>query len=397
VWLRSQTDATKVSSDWDLEKDREFSLSEHFILPFGFNQIDIIESDGTICTRHFRWLPFLDSIKYPRGIILPTDGHHDDVSIIIKKNDKDIEIFEKKSGIKILSEQSVRLSIPLKIDKADIILSRDSTQIGEVICELKRFRWIVSFKGSMLKENDPALIIERSLLDYTSPIKISFPEWITSLPGEQCMVLKDNQGVIMRETLRFKEGVPELELGVFLDTINSNPGSLYIKWTYNDEESRYEQALLSIAPEIRICRHCGIKISGDEFHTHILEYHVESCFEQLDYQSIRQRYMPDLPEKIYVCNLCGHYVKSSPLEISAITQIKHHFISQHPFKNESFATCTDVSEIRQKYEQNLPYIFTCKSCRKEIVVSPENKIVLLRQHAGMHSEIVNELFDVENI
>jgi hypothetical protein len=397
VWLRSQTEANKNSWDWYLEKDRKFSLGEHFTIPFGFNQIDIIESDGTICTRHFRWLPFLDSIKYPRGIILPIDGHHDDVSVIIKKNDVNIEIFGKNSTIRNLSEQTVHLSVPANIDKEVITLSHDSTKICELICELKRFRWVIEYKGIKLRENDPALIVERSQLDYTFPTKLSFPEWITSIAGEQWLVLKDSQGIIMREPLRLKERFPYLELGVFLDTIISNPGSLYLIWTYSDKESRYEQALFSIPPEFRICCLCKKIISGDDFHSHILKCHVESCFEKLDYQSIRQRYMPELPEKIYICTLCGHYVKSSPYGISAVTQMKHHFSQEHFSQNESFAECTDVDEIRRKYEKSLPLIYVCKSCGKEIVLTPKNKYKLLREHAGIHPEIVNGLFDAEQI
>ncbi|MBD3182539.1 hypothetical protein GF312_09625 [Candidatus Poribacteria bacterium] len=131
------------------------------------------------------------------------------------------------------------------------------------------------------------------------------------------------------------------------------------------------------------CECCSFStFNQHEIVAHIKENHVEDFYRHLTYEEIRREERPDLPEEIYKCPYCDFYCESS--DLNRTTKIIHHVENCSKAKRDKYGKVlvglhkvTDLDEIRQHVNADLPYSCRCKICDYIFV---QSDIELFRKH-----------------
>ncbi|HEY8344519.1 MAG TPA: C2H2-type zinc finger protein [Bacillota bacterium] len=127
------------------------------------------------------------------------------------------------------------------------------------------------------------------------------------------------------------------------------------------------------------CEWCGATFSESEnLIEHVREKHLNDIYPLLSYEEM-QRFMLDLPKKIYQCSYCNYYVKTNDLDnpTSKITEHVEKCKEIYSGKLNSFRVIRDLNEIRANVIRSLPGMYECRLCTGQ-----KDKIIRERRLGG---------------
>jgi len=383
VWYRPARSNETEKAVWNPENDRILRLDESFSLVEGLNQIDIMDRGGSNTRLHFRWFPFLAEIQYPRGIILPGPKGHTPKALHLHIDDPDVDVSLSAGDFIHSTNGGWKFSIKPGTEKTIVDFHRKGELVGQAVCVFKRFVWnIAGLEGGDISTETP-VEIERSALDYSKHLAVEFPQWLGCLKCVCSVRLDTKDRTIMEDSPRIVREDCTVDLRKYYDTIFRSHYAIRMVLTVRTETGEFEQELVRIPSAKVECQICGLLMPAEEIDRHLLENHSETFFDHLSYDEIREKYKPELPEKIYICHICGYIARPDFPGDNLTTKMEHHFTECHRGLFE-FAVCEDVEEIREKYEKNLPMVYRCRICGEELLVSKDTRLGSLSDHASHH-------------
>lgn len=126
----------------------------------------------------------------------------------------------------------------------------------------------------------------------------------------------------------------------------------------------YMSSALNIISSLS-CSRCKFTTTSEQQALSHIETHLADLIQHLSYDELWRRSGGSLPRVIYKCGYCSFYVKTSDLKNPTSTICSH---IEHDHKKAGgilFSVVTDIDEIRENVEINLPHIYRCQLCGKE--------------------------------
>lgn len=115
------------------------------------------------------------------------------------------------------------------------------------------------------------------------------------------------------------------------------------------------------------CKWCeNTFFSSENLLQHVLKEHINKCYRLLRYKEM-QKYMPELPKRIYRCSYCGYYVSTNDLDPTSKMNdhIEKDCQKAHkvdPSSKIRFSVIDDLYKIRKNVIRNLPEMYECLLC-----------------------------------
>ena len=184
------------------------------------------------------------------------------------------------------------------------------------------------------------------------------------------------------------EGILSIPFRVFSGVEERNrAGSWRLKVWVDTPEKSHEMTVADLSV-LMICKQCNNSIPDSDISSH-LSGHLDDIIRPLNYEEMR-KFLPHLPKMIYKCSYCNYYAGDNESHITSAME-QHIELSCRKVNRSggpakiAFSKITNLDEIRDNYDRNLPHIYKCKECGQIFCDVPdaERSDHLIQKHGNL--------------
>jgi len=270
------------------------------------------------------------------------------------------------------------------------IKSRKGCHANITIC-LNRIWWIVGEENiEPLQWKDR--IIKLTKDDFKTASNKAL--WI-KLSGDLSSknIYAEFDGSLVKEYFKKKNNASYLPLKDFegVEHVLNSHGEKTLNLVITSDNTFLKGVICTVEP-FHCCKYCEYNtIVSADFLTHVTRHHFKEFFRQLDYEEMKT-HVPSLPYKIYKCSYCPTYVESGDRLKNPTSTILNHLEEcpravrdAYGAVKHSFRIIEDVSEIRDLFIKNLPYLYKCRLCNYVTEKNPRDS-ELIKHLAEEHKD-----------